>query len=770
MQIHALTAVGRASTAPVRASQEPVDTFVPSEDGERLRKLDFRMGLQTMTYFDAEFTPAPEILKMQRAVGSGRVPDEYARLLAGLAHSCTIREHANLPPGHRYREPAEQDRAWARLCTDALQGWAARGQLEIRHRGKPLPKDADLLKLVAAGRPAVRDGVVELWSAPPQPPQRIKDLADEVLAGLPPQEHVPAPGIEKLVQLEPLEASLVLGAVLDRFDLVASADDLDRARKLIKTPRLEQALEPHLDRLARVGSEAEARGRLSWNFMEGRHKVEMLEDLVRLYPQAAGPDFFTRELSPFLLCDELNTANAAVDLADTRPEWTKQALDLFTRDPDRKLSDQQHYLMHRALEKGLWRPDAEQQEWLARRLELDGHSVFKYEGPAEQFRQTLKSVRLAVDLDPSAFGEPVKDRLLERLLCDPTDKLPQGLYREPNSVDPYRLMTNAMVILFPSEKRMQKLERELDGPRSDAALALLASAPITPELEQKLAERVEPSLRKPPVTEKRDLPIMDRIAEQFRPVRLAALEPREAMQLAYCTPPDRGFNPPPVDKAVESVVQRYTGPALPLPDKPVEQFTPRELADLELNEKLTRGRPQERQELLRRIPRELKSDDPLLSGVLRRLRAAGVQDALEQLRQNPELTVEQRLDQLETAGNNREAWQALRAGFPQGDRLKKDADLKAAMEHLGDDRQAWQRFDKILDITGEKVPDAMNASRALERALQQGKSEPEAWKAALKGWIYEDGGAGEPGLVVGTDGDHLRVGSVRVPIKKPEAR
>lgn len=772
MQIHALTAPFRFHALPAQASSsEPVDTFTPSsEDLDRLRKLDFRMGLQTMTYFDAEFTPEPEIRKMQQAVGQGKVPDAYARQLAGLAHSCTIRERAKLPPGHRYREPVEQDRAWARLCLDALQGWAARGQLEIRHRGKPLPKDADLLKLVAAGRPAVRNGVVELWSAPPEPPPRIRQLADEVLAELPPQDHLPAPGLDKLKQLEPLEASLVLGALLDRFDLVSSEDDLDRVRKLVKEPGLKEAIGPHLQRIARVGSEAEARGRLSWNFMEGRHKVQMLEELVKHYPETAEGNFFERELTPFLLTDEINTAHAAVNLARENPEWTRKALDLFTQDPDRKLTDQQHYLMHHALEKGHWKPDKAQQAWLEKRLELPDQSIFKYEGPAEQFRYTLKSVRLAAQQDPTAFSEATRDRLLERLLSDPAEKLPQGLYRYPNSVDPYRLMTDAMTFMFPSEKRLEKLEKELDGPRGEAALAILASAPIGPELSARLAERLEPEMRKDPPADRRDLDTLGHIAEQFRPERMAALAPREAMQLAYRTTPDRGWNPPLEDKAVESVVQRYDGPALPLPDKPLTEFTPAELADLELNEKLTRGKPAERAELMQRIPRDLQSQEPYLKGALRRLRAAGIKDALHQLKSNPELTTEQRLDYLETAQGTREAWQALREGLksPVAERLKKDSELRQAMEHLGDSPEAWQRFDRLLDITGEKVPDAMNASKALERALKQGKSESEAWKAALKGWIYEDGGSGEPGMVVGTDGDHLRVGSVRVPIRKPE--
>src|SRR5262249_28181384 len=147
MQIHALTAPFRFQALPARASsQEPADTFTPSEDLERLRKLDFRMGLQTMTYFEAEFTPEPDIPKMRRAVGTDRAPGGYGSQWAGLAHSGPVRERANLPAGNRFREPVEQDRAWGKLCADALQGWADKGQLRIQHKGKPLPKDADLLK------------------------------------------------------------------------------------------------------------------------------------------------------------------------------------------------------------------------------------------------------------------------------------------------------------------------------------------------------------------------------------------------------------------------------------------------------------------------------------------------------------------------------------------------------------------------------------------------------------------------------------------------
>lgn len=763
MQIHALTTSFPSFHRPVRAAGEPVDTFVPSVDGERLRKLDFWMGLQTQTYFEKDSDPAPEIAKLKRAVGRGPVPDQYARLLTGLAHSCTIREHANLAPGHRYREPVEQDRAWARSCLDALQGWADRGQIKLQHKGKPLPRDADLLKLVTAGRPAVRDGVVEFHSAPPPPPPRIGALAEEILAELPPQEHVPAPGIDKLKALEPLEGTLVIGAMLDRFDLVTHEDDLDRVRKLVREPKLKEALQPHLQRIARVGSEAEARGRLSWNFMEGRHKVQLLEDLIRFHPETAEGDFYRRELVPFLQCGELNTAHAAVKLAGTRPDWTRETLDLYTQDPERKLTDQEHYLMHDALEKGLWQPDAAQQKWLLERLELEGHSVFRYEGPAEQFRYTIKSVKLAADQDPNAFGEPARDRLLERLLNDPHDSLPAALYREPNGVDSYRVMTHALSFLFPSESRLDRLEQELDGPRGEAALAILAGAPLDEARQQRLAALLEPDMLKEPPADRRDLDVRGRIAEQFRPVRMAALAPREAMQLAYRTPPDRGSNPPPVDRAVLAVVDRYDGPLLPLPNKPLTEFTPAELADLELNEKLAPGQG------AKLVPKGLESNDPLLGGVLRRLRAAGVREALAQLKAG-ELTMEQRLLHLDTAKGSREAWQALRQGFPPGERLKKDAELRQAMEHLGDAPEAWQRFDRLLDLTGEKFPDAMNASRAFERALADGKSESEAWKAALKGWIYEDGGTGEPGLVVGTDGTHVRVGSVRVPIKKPEGR
>lgn len=772
MQIHAVPPRAFSAALPQRASGEPADTFTPSEDLERLRKLDFRMGLQTQTYFEAEFSPAPEIEKMRRAVGAGPVPDDYARALAGLAHSCGVRERARLSPGYRAREPVEQDRAWARLCLQALRGWADRGQLQLRHRGQPVAKDADLLKLAAGGRPAVRNGVVEFWSPPPEPPPRIAALRDEVLSGLTPQEHVPAPGVERLKAMEPLEASLVIGALLDRFDLVSSEDDLDRVRKLVKEPALEAALQPHLERLARVGSEAQARGRLSWNFMEGRHKVQMLEELVKRYPEVTGGDFFQRELEPFLVCDEMNTAAAATELARTRPDWTRMALDRLTRDPDRKLLDQQHYLMQHALVEGHWKPDAAQQDWLTRRLEMPpDQSVFRYEGPAEQFRHHLKTARLASEQDPATVSQGVRDRLLERLLSDPSDKLSEGLYSSPNGVDAYRLMANANELLFhPPGGRIEKLVAELDGPRGEAALAILAGTELGPELRAQLAERLEPVMRREPTVDRRDLDVVGRIAEQFRPERMAALPPREAMQLAYRTAPERGFNPPPVDRAVESVVQRYDGPPLELPEGPLQDFTPEQLADLELNEKLTRGRPEQRSRLMSRIPRELESQDPLLQGVLRRLRKAGVEDALRQLRENRELTTAQRLDYLQTARSSREAWQALRDGLdnPVAERLKKDAELEAALKHLGDSREGWQRFNRLLDMTGEKVPEAMHASRALERALSQGKSENEAWKEALKGWIYEDGGAGEPGVVVGTEGDYLRVGAVRVPIKKPE--
>ena len=51
----------------------------------------------------------------------------------------------------------------------------------------------------------MRNGVVELWSPPPAPPPAIAALADEVLSELPPQENVPAPGLDKLAALPRLD-------------------------------------------------------------------------------------------------------------------------------------------------------------------------------------------------------------------------------------------------------------------------------------------------------------------------------------------------------------------------------------------------------------------------------------------------------------------------------------------------------------------------------------------------------------------------------------
>lgn len=805
MQIHALWSgalrpVAAARDGSTSVTTGPVDAYVPgpptestvvlpSQDLDRLSKLDFRMGLQTMTYFDAELSPQPEIDALVKAVGRGRVPDQAARALTGVAHSCTVRERANLPPGHRHREPVEQDRAWARACLKALTDWRDKGQLEIRYQGRPITPEDDLYGLVAAGRPAVRDGVVHLHAPPPPAPPRIAALAEEVLSELPAQSNVPAPGLDKLAAMEPMEAALVVGALLDRFDLVGNADDIDRVIRLVKHAPLKQALEPHAERLARVGSEAEARGRLAWSFGEGRHKVWLLKELVQVFPQVADPqrrqerptDFFERELAPFLLCDELNSSHAAVELAGTRPDWTRQALDLYTSQSDLRLDEQQHRLMHQGLKEGHWRPDAAQQEWLARRLELPDASVFKYEGSAENFRYTLRSVRMAAEQDPTAFSEDLRDRLLERLLSDPTPKLSEGLYREPNGVDPYRMMGDAMAFVFhPPGGRVDRLVSELDGPRGEAALALLASLELPEELSERLAERLEPEMRREPPPDRRDLDTLGRIAEQFRPRRMAALPAREALQLAYKMPSQRGFSPPPVDKVVEELVQRHRSEASELPvlaAGKLESFTPEQLAEVELCEGMTRGRP-ERKAFLDRFGLELrehKERPTLLEGVVRRLRQAALKEALEQLRSG-ELPVKERLEQLELAGNSREAWQALRQGLSQGEdsrarcseQLKKDGELRAALEHLGDQSERWDRFEKLYALTDRKFPDALNASRALESAIERGQSPEEAWKAALKGWLYEDGSTGGPGLVVGVEGDSLRVGSVRVPIRRPE--
>lgn len=768
---------------PAEAFSSPGTVELPSEDLDRLGKLDFRMGLQTMTYFDAELSPEPQIKALVKAVGKGPVPDQAARALTGLAHSCMIRERASLPPGHRHREPVEQDRAWARACLKTLTDWRDKGQLEIRYRGRPITPEDDLYALVAAGRPAVRDQVVHLHAPPLPVPPQIAALAEEVLSELPPQSNVPAPGLDKLAALEPMQAALVVGALLDRFDLVGGGDDIDRTIRLVKHGPLKEALRPHAERLARVGSEAEARGRLAWNFVEGRHKVWLLKELVQVFPEVAeGADFFQRELAPFLLCDELNSSNAAAELAGTRPDWTRQALDLYTSRPEMRLNEQQHRLMHQGLKEGHWRPDAGQQEWLAKRLELPDSSLFKYEGPAENFRYTLRSVRLASENDPAAFGEGLRDRLLERLLSDPSPKLSEGLYRAPNGVDPYRMMSDAIAFVFhPPGGRIDRLLAELDGPRGQEALALLASLELPDELSRKLAERLEPEMRKDPPADDRGLDTLGRIAEQFRPLRMGSLPAREAMQLAYKMPAQRGFAPPPVDGVVESLVQRHCTEESELPvlsEGRLDSFTPEQLAEVELSEAMTRGRAAERKALLDRFGpelREQKERPPLLEGVVRRLRQAALKEALEQLRTG-ELPVKERLEQLELASGSREAWQALRQGLGASadararcvKELKKDGELRAALEHLGDAPERWERFEKLLELTERKFPDALNASKALEGAIERGQSPEEAWKAALKGWLYEDGSTGGPGLVVGLEGDSLRVGSVRVPIRRPE--
>ncbi|MEW6277509.1 MAG: hypothetical protein AB1758_02720 [Candidatus Eremiobacterota bacterium] len=807
-----------AGEARPEAARPPVPPVKLDRQGlERLRRLDFQMARGTCNYFDAEFGPGPVVDNVRAAVGTGPVPVEVARTLAGFAHSCLLRAEAELAPGYRARESVAQDLAWARECLGQLESWWRSGQLQVVRGGKTLaPGSEPLEALVRPQRLAVRRGRLEVPVAPPPPSPEARAMLEE----LPAQQHVEAPCLARLTGLAASDrkrAAALLGSMLDGLDLVGSGDDMYRACRLIdaagKSPELREALAPHTARLARIASDAEARGRLAWDFLEGRNKVHVLRSLTRTYPELVDDRLFSEELRPLLLSDELNTSTAASellrDLWPSAPQWVGPTVDAVIRgEATGSLGSPRgprlhHEILQAAAEKHAWRPTPEQAAWLVDRMRVPpDQSLFRYEGPAEDYRHVLRATRLISERHPDVFSEKDRRQVLERLLDDPSEKRAAELFAEPpDRVDAFRMLRDVAGFVFPQEGKSplaQGLLAELEGasldrlsPRQLSVLAVLGSLRHEPDQERKLADWLSPLMLLEPPAEKRDLDTLGRIAERFRSAHIEACLAaggveglRQAVVTAAFKPDERGWQPSIPDRAVGDVLSRARSlagdeDARRLLDSlravypgSLSGLTPGQLADVEISEVLTRRRPELRREWRELFGAELsrRYEGRLVAGVVRRLQGAGTEEALDGLR-DPLTPAAERLALLDSVPSH-EGRKAFRQGLQGEDargrvaaRLSDHDQLRLALQHLGDAPEKWQRFEELHQAALD-FEQAMNASRSLESALEAGKDPEEAWRQALLGWVLDSkDGQGGPSDVVRIEDGHVRVGSVRVPLR-----
>lgn len=390
---------------------------------------------------DDEFLPAMETL---RRTARGRyVPASGLKAVTSLAS-----RFAPDSPG-------------SRECFAALDEWRREGLLEVTRDGRTLPPEADLAPLLKTHVRLVQQGRLDLETPPTFSPLGVQ--AAQTLRGTKePDPH--------LLQGDAVPALIAAAEARETPEAVTALTAVVKAAA--GDPTVRTLLEPHVDRLGRLVSRADARQTLGGPFLDARPEAEYLKGLMEVFPQALGPEARRREVLPLLFMDS-SGSRAGFDLVEATPGLAPAVVAQGLRVGFKR----EHWdVLSRAVERGEWNPSDDEIAWMAARLgPVPTRSDTDSAGAVDVLSRLRKTAPDRVRVDGPA--------MLKAMLADPpqdaADRL-FGLYNDVIVGDTYEL-------IFPDARLEQGLVERLEAayaqagsierlePQGQAALAVLAS-------------------------------------------------------------------------------------------------------------------------------------------------------------------------------------------------------------------------------------------------------------------------------------------------------
>ncbi len=410
---------------------------------------------------DFVFTPGrvePLLQQIEDRVGAGRVPDEVLRPVVHLAQVLRERAKAQPPGPARGREPGEVDAQLSGRVLDTLRRWGDSGQVARF-------EDAWL-----QGAPViVQDGQVRP-NDPVPPSGDVARLRDQARVD-------PAAMAELVRQADPAFGWEPVSALAE---LAATAR---------QEPDLKETLRPHLPRLTTVASRAEARGLLD---RSAGTVLELSRNLLTLFPEVGGRDFFLREMRPLLLSPDRTLSEAAMDSGVQR--WGPGATFELLLEGSRPLTGGQVRAMEGAVGRGEWLPDGQEVESLVARLSVpDDQSLF--EPPGQECRLVARLLERVQERRPELLGDfDFRQPLLDRVCRDPKlDRALQELCDQPSPwSDGFGVNLASLVFSEPGlvDRTLDRLAdappRTPLAPQDRVRLGVLAHQPLSSDQQARL--------------------------------------------------------------------------------------------------------------------------------------------------------------------------------------------------------------------------------------------------------------------------------------------